>query len=126
MNNFSLQFSVGKSQIDAETGEIPGVGLITEGAVCGHKCFADDQTIETVLEACQKAGQVKVKQNHGTDVGSIVASIRNFRIEGKQVRADLHLLKSSPSFEHVLEMAKEMPSQFGLSHSIQTLILYDW
>jgi len=115
MNNFSLQFSVAQSRIDAETGEILGVSLITEGAVCGHDCFADDQTIQTVLEACQKAGRVKVKQNHGTDVGSIVGSLRNFRIEGKQVRADLHLLKSSPSFEHVLEMAKEMPAQLGLS-----------
>jgi len=114
-NNFLLQFAVTKSQIDCTAGEIKGVSLITEGAVCGHACFADARTNQTVLEACQKAGQVKVKANHGTDVGSIVGSLRNFRIKNNQVKADLHLLKSAPSFDHVLEMAKEMPGQFGLS-----------
>jgi hypothetical protein len=38
-------------------------------------------------------------------------------IDGIQLRADLHLLKSHEDFEKILEMAENMPGSFGLSIS---------
>jgi len=110
-----LTFSAAGDNINVESGLIRGVSLITEGAVLGHNCFADNKTNKTVLEACQKAARVKVKQNHGTDVSSIVGYLENFRIEGDQVKADLQLLKSCDQFNYILELAQKLTNHFGLS-----------
>jgi uncharacterized phage infection (PIP) family protein YhgE len=41
--------------------------------------------------------------------------LKNFRIEGKQLLADLHLLKSEANAGKLLEMAETMADTFGLS-----------
>jgi hypothetical protein len=47
----------------------------------------------------------------------MVGVLRDFSIDGNQLRADLHLLKSHEDFEKILEMAENMPGSFGLSIS---------
>ena len=116
MSNFNYQIRfANNANIDVAAGVIRAVSLITAGVVAGHKCFADRTTLETVLAACKALGVLKVKANHGADVGSIVGSITNFRIEGNQVKGDLTLLKNSPSRNYVLEIAQTLASQIGLS-----------
>lgn len=71
------------------------------------------------LKACAEtyAGGLKVKLDHSGGAGDIVGAIRNFRIDGNQLRGDLHLLTSSARRAYVLELASTMPGSFGLSVS---------
>lgn len=108
--------AVGQSAIDRDVGVIRGVSVITEGEADGHDFFIDATTIKQV-EAAAKAfkGGVKVKMNHWSGVESIVGFLRDFRIDGVQLRADLHLLKTSDRREYIIEMAESIPDGFGLS-----------
>lgn len=104
--------------INAEAGIIEGVSVISEGPALGHGVMIDATTLETV-KACSESysGGLKVKMNHYSGADAIVGTLRNFRIDGPQLRADLQLLKASPHRALVLEMAQEMPEGFGLSIS---------
>jgi hypothetical protein len=113
MTNFQTKFSVGR--VDRTNGVIYGVSLITCGHVIGHGLEADQTTLQTVLEACRKVGNLKCKVNHTTDVQSICGTFSNYRIDGEKLLADLTLLKSSPSYEWALDIAERLPSQTGLS-----------
>lgn len=116
---FGAIFStVENSKVDSEAGIIRGVSVITEGEVKTHNSFADATTLSQVRDtALTHSSGVKVKMNHGDGVESIVGSLKNFRIEGKQLRADLHLLKSGEDYSKIIEMAQSMPDCFGLSIS---------
>lgn len=115
------------SRVDAAAGVVFGVSVITEGPALGHSAwsedrmqsvplYADSTTLSQVLAAARTyAGGLKVKMNHDGGAGDIVGSLKEFRIEGNQLRADLHLLKSAESREYVLELAATMPESFGLS-----------
>jgi hypothetical protein len=103
-------------RVDKETGIIHGVSVISEGPAIGHQKHVDHKTLESVL-ACtaQYKSGLKVKLDHGSKVGAIVGTLRDFRIDGTSLRADLKLLKASPHFEYVAELATEAPESFGLS-----------
>lgn len=45
--------------------------------------------------------------------------LRNVRVEGNGLRADLHYLQSHPMAGRVAEAAERMPNAFGLSHNIE-------
>lgn len=106
------------SQVDSENGIIRGVSVITVGEAKGHGVFADKTTLSTVKAAAdQFSAGVKVKINHRTGVEAIVGFLKNFRIEGDQLRADLHLLRTAPDFARILELAATIPDTFGLSIS---------
>lgn len=76
----------------------------------------DDKTLEQVRDcALTHKGGVKVKMNHKTGFDDIVGVLKNFRVEGDQVKADLSLLKTHERFSTILEMAESMPEEFGLS-----------
>ena len=112
----------GNSKVDAEQGVIYGVSVITEGECAGkHKgSFIDHTTLEKLLSLASgfKDGiKVKLSMNreHDGSVGQIVGSLKSFRIDGKQLRADLHLLKSDDNFGKIVEMSSKMPEAFGLS-----------
>jgi hypothetical protein len=113
MTNFQIKLSVGR--VDRQAGIIYGVSLISTGPVLGHGLFADHITLQSVLSACQKVGNLKVKVNHTTDIQSICGTLSNYRIDGQKLLADLTLLKSNNSFEWVLDIAEKLPSQIGLS-----------
>lgn len=128
MKESIFQFAINEaSKIDAKKGIIYGVSVITEGEALGHsyqyqgnklRMMIDEETINQVMEAAKSyAGGLKVKMNHTSDAASIVGSLRNFRIDGTQLRADLHLLNKSDCRDYIIELAEEIPDQFGLSIS---------
>jgi hypothetical protein len=85
----------------------------------GHDEVVDTLTLQQVQQAASAySGGLKVVDRHtrSTDsVFSTVGTLRNFRIEGKQLLGDLHLLKSEQNAAKLLEMAETMPDAFGLS-----------
>lgn len=103
-------------KIDRAAGIIFGVSVITEGEARGHGFEIDAKTLTGVL-ACASAfaDGVRVKIEHGTGFESIVGTLREFRIDGPQLRADLHLILSHARTASILEMAEKMPGGFGLS-----------
>ncbi len=113
-----------KQQIDSASGVISGVSVITEGQADTHNLWIDGVTISQIRDAAIKfSSGVKVRMNHpkkGEDaaVQSTAGTLKNFRVDGNQLRADLHLLKSDPHFSKIIEMAEKMPEDFGLSISV--------
>jgi len=118
VSNFCTQFATLDNRIDAAEGVIYGVAVITKGPALGHGMIVDDTTLAGVVaQANTYEGGMKVKLDHTDSAGAIVGYLRNFRIEGDAVRADLTLLKSSPHRDYVLEIASTIPDTFGLSIS---------
>ncbi len=102
--------------VSSEKRIISGVSVITEGEAIGHDVSIDSKTLRQVKECAEEfMGGVKVKMDHWTGLNQVVGILRNFVIDGNQLRADLHLLKSSEATELILEIATEIPDTFGLS-----------
>ena len=93
-----------------------GVSILEIGEAKGHDLFVDEISLEKalVLMASAKNG-VKVKMNHGSGLDAVVGFARNPRIEGDKLVADLRLLRNSPHYGLIKEMAAEAPDQFGVS-----------
>lgn len=102
------------SSVDSSV--LRGVSVITEGPALGHGLVIDSTTLAQV-KACAEsyADGLRVKMDHGTGFSEIVGVLRSFRIDGNQLRADLHLIKSHADFPKILEMAETIPGAFGLS-----------
>jgi hypothetical protein len=95
---------------------IPAVYILSQGEAKGHDLYIDKISLEQAFELMKKAPNgVKVKMNHGSGLDAVVGFARNPRIEGDKLKADLHLLKSSPHYALIKEMADEAPDQFGVS-----------
>jgi hypothetical protein len=111
-------FAVLQGQIDAQAATITDVSVITVGEAKGHGLMIDEQTLVEVKAAAETyAGGLKVKTDHYTGFNEIVGTLKNFRIDGDQLRADLFLLKNHDATARILEMAELMPDTFGLSIS---------
>jgi hypothetical protein len=96
--------------------ELPGVSILEEGEAKGHDLFVDKQSLSKALEIMKAAKNgVKVKMNHGSGLDAVVGFARNPRIEGNRLVADLRLLRNSPHYGLIKEMAAEAPDQFGVS-----------
>jgi hypothetical protein len=96
--------------------ELGGVSILEVGEAKGHDLFVDRKSLEAALEIMKSAKNgVKVKMNHGSGLDSVVAFARNPRIEGNKLVADLRLLRNSPHYGLIKEMAAEAPDQFGVS-----------
>ena len=109
-------FSVLQGRVDREAGIVHGVAVITEGPALGHGMFVDQTTLSQVMEQAKTyIGGLKVKLDHNASASEIVGYLTGFRVEGTTVRADLHLLRSSPRREYILELAETIPDTFGLS-----------
>ena len=111
-----------RDKIDGSAGIIHGVSVITEGEAQGRNSgtWIDRTTltqIKSVAGGYPDGVKVKLSQNkeHDGSAGQIVGTLKNFKIDGDKLRADLHLLKASKSFDFIIEMANTMPSEFGLS-----------
>lgn len=101
-----------------EDGVLRGVSVITEGEAKGHGVYIDAKTILSVKECADSHPDgVQVKIDHHTGFGSIVGVLKNFRIEGPKLLADLHLLKTHDDYATIVEIAKSMPGSVGLSIS---------
>jgi hypothetical protein len=96
--------------------ELGGVSILEVGEAKGHDLFVDKTSLETALKLMGKAKNgVKVKMNHGSGLDAVVGFARNPRIEGDRLVADLRLLRNSPHYGLIKEMASEAPDQFGVS-----------
>jgi len=96
--------------------ELPGVSILEEGEAKGHDLFVDKKSLEKALDIMKGARNgVKVKMNHGSGLDAVVGFARNPRIEGNRLIADLRLLRNSPHYGLIKEMAAEAPDQFGVS-----------
>jgi hypothetical protein len=105
-----------EARLEEESTIIPNVYILSQGEARGHDLFIDKTSIEKAYELMSKAPNgVKVKMNHGSGLQDTLGFARNPRIEGDKLMADLHLLKSSPHYGLVKEMANEAPDQFGVS-----------
>ena len=109
-------FAAGDGAIDAKTGTIRGVSLITEGPALGHGVMVDAKTLQQVKQAASEySGGLKVKLNHSGQAGDIIGYVDALRIDGKKLLGDLHLLENSPHRNYILEIAQKIPDTFGLS-----------
>jgi hypothetical protein len=96
--------------------ELGGVSILEVGEAKGHDLFVDKKSLESALSIMKTAKNgVKVKMNHGTGLDAVVGFARNPRIEGDKLVADLRLLRNSPHYGLIKEMAAEAPDQFGVS-----------
>lgn len=110
--------SISSAKVDRVSGIIRGASVITEGEARTHGLFIDHVTIGQVKWFSDKfTGGVPAKVNHGSGFQQIVGTAREFRIDGQQLRADFHLLKSHPMFGQILDVAETMPESVGLSIS---------
>ena len=85
--------------IDAAAATIKNVSVITAGEARGHGMQIDEKT------------------DHYSGFNEIVGALKNFTIDGDQLRADLFLLKNHDATARIIEMAELMPDTFGLSIS---------
>lgn len=102
--------------VDAETGIIRQVAVITQGPALSHGMMVDRTTLEQIKRAAESfSGGLKVKLNHSGGVSDIVGFLRNFAITGDKLVADLHLLKTAQARAYIIEIAQTIPDTFGLS-----------
>ena len=100
---------------DDET-EMSSVSILEVGEAKGHDLFVDSVSLNKALDLMKLAKNgTKVKMNHGSGLEAVVGFARNPRIENNKLVADLRLLKSSPHYDLIKEMASEAPDQFGVS-----------
>lgn len=112
----TITFAAAAGQIDAASGVIRGVSLITEGPALGHGVMVDATTLQQVKKAAEQyEGGLKVKLDHSGGAGDIIGYVDALRIEGRKLLGDLHLLQNSPHRGYVLEIAEKIPDTFGLS-----------
>jgi hypothetical protein len=105
------------NKIDAN-GFVRGCSVLTEGEATGHGIHIDSTSIELARKiSASFTGGIKVKMEHTYGVDKIIGALRNFRTDGKQLRADLQLLKAHPAFNFVRELIEKQPTTFGLSIS---------
>lgn len=126
-------------QIDEENEVLHDVQITLEGEALGHGVWLDREFCEAVAAAGNATGDVGLKVRYGHPsmcsdaIGTELGRAKNFRvvdferdIDGKKVKcagviADVYLLKSAHAApqgdiaKHVMETAKEDPSQFGQS-----------
>jgi len=101
---------------EMEEMELGGVSILEVGEAKGHDLFVDKTSLETALKLMESAKNgTKAKMNHGSGLEAVVGFLRNPRIEGDKLVADLRLLRNSPHYGLIKEMASEAPDQFGVS-----------
>jgi hypothetical protein len=117
MQKLTLFAAATGSRVDREAGVLRGVSVITAGVEAkGHGIWIDQTSLEMVKASAETyVDGLQVKSDHGSGFGEIEGVLRDFVIDGNQLRADFHLIKSGEEYERICEMAEMMPSSFGLS-----------
>ncbi len=114
--------------IDREKGIIYGVSVITgDREALGHEFYVDETMIDQVVEQGKEVGEtgLKARWDHPNacyrSIGTTVGRFKNFRKDGLQARADLHLLDAAATSPegnlrtHILDLAEEAPDMFATS-----------
>lgn len=116
------QISVSTARFSATSaldsgGLVKGVSVISAGEAKGHDLFIDEASLRGFLSAATARGPggVQVKLEHSSGIDKIIGAIKNFRIDGQQLRGDMQLLKSHPFYQRATELIANQPQSFGLS-----------
>lgn len=109
-------------EMDREQKILYGVQVAMLGPAKGHGFDMDETTLEQIVTLGNAAPKgVKVRFGHPTEcspaLGTFLGVRKNFRLDGKYVRADLHMSDAArPEYaEHVLSMAELHPEMIGNS-----------
>ncbi len=103
-------------RVDRANGIIHGVSVLTAGIeAIGHDLHVDDLSTSQMLACGRSKDQVPVKLDHGSGIKNVCGYLSEFRMDGAQLRADWHLLKTHEEFEATMERAERMPKCFGMS-----------
>jgi len=114
-----------------ESGLIEDVSIITRGEALGHDLFIDQDFLSDVAGAinASSAGNrpgLKARFTHpglsSDGVGKKLGRVRNARVDGDQVLADLHFQHAATKTpdggdlaDYVMTLAEETPEDFGVS-----------
>jgi len=113
---FLFHSALQPGRVDASSGIVYGVSLISEGPALGHDLMVDATTLSQIESACHAfRNGVKVKLEHSGGISDIVGTVKNIRRDGTKLVGDLHLLETAPLRAYVLELADKAPDTFGLS-----------
>lgn len=107
-------------KVDLDNAVIHGVALLQgEMAAEGHNLFCDSVLVKQLHSLGTEKGRVPCNLDHGSGISATCGYIDGFRIDGKTLRGDLHLLKTHEETPTLLERAETMSDCFGLSASFQ-------
>lgn len=121
--NFSTK-QITSSQVDAESGVLQGVSLISEGVALGHELYVDSKSLGTIFESIDgKKLPAYITHNGALSEDRITREIgffENFRVDGDRILGDFNAFDSfrdddKSTFNRLFELADKMPENFGLS-----------
>jgi len=109
-----------------KSGLIRQAAMITRGEALGHLMWVDDVMLTQVTDAInQTEPGVKSRFAHpslsGDGLGKALGRMRNAKLNGDVVRADLHLYESAHDTpdgdlaSYIMNLADEDPAAFGMS-----------
>lgn len=119
-------YAGGGHEVKADDGVIRGVAVATAGEVKNQNLNIDESFLSSIVEA-GNASKNGIKSRFGhpnrsdDKTGAYLGKLKDFRLDGNVVRADLHLSKTAKKsprgnlFDYVMEMAANEPDEFGLS-----------
>lgn len=93
------------------------VSVITSGPAIGHGIQIDQTTLELVASLGNEASPVKVYPDHEETVTDLIGAMKNFRVEGDQVKADLDLIAEHPLCNYYARILEIFPETLGFSIS---------
>lgn len=119
-------------RIDREGGDngagiIRGLAVITNTEALGHGFWVDQRMLHDVQESINAAGHqgIKARFTHpglsGDGLGSFLGRMKNARVDGDIVRADLHFSQSAHNTPdgdlaaYTMDLAESDPDAFGTS-----------
>ncbi len=123
-------FASGDDRVDPDGGSrnagiIYGASVIARGEALGHYAWIDSETLDQVEKLGNSVDGLKVRFTHpsmsGDGLGSYLGRAKNFKRDGDQVFADVHLsptAKNTPDGDlaaYVMELADDDPEAFGMS-----------
>ena len=93
------------------------VSVITAGPALGHGIQIDATTLSMVAGLGNDASPVKVFPDHEETVRDLIGAMKNFRVEGDQVKADLELIAEHPLSNYYSRILEIFPETLGFSIS---------
>ena len=105
-----------RRKLQSDDSTLHGVQVVEIGEAEGHDFAIGQEFLSAVVEL-GNAAPVKVRMNHPEgrgDVASIVGEATNFVLDGKCVRADVHLF-DLPEKSRLLTLAQQAGHLFGMS-----------
>lgn len=112
---FQSSLEEGDPAIDADSGTIKGVSMISLGEAKGHDMFVDATTLQQVFNKSVEMGTVKVKADHGSGVFATIGYMDNFSLTADKVLGDMHIYEAEPEKPRIFEIADKNPDHLGVS-----------